>query len=348
MMTTFEFWKDRLIFFAGVWAFTVVVASFVIIVATGGVNAEYWRTITNIGVRAFFNFISYITIFSYIIRKLNHYFPFSNNDFIVPRLIVSAMATLFVAYNFAILNASFPFPEAMKSAQDNFFFILTITFFQCVIIFTVIEIYEMIKRNRTLKSSIEQLEKEKIKSQLEVLRQQVNPHFLFNSLNVLSELIHEDLDKSDLFIQHFAKVYRYVLEINQEAVVTLQKEFDFLSSYIFLQKIRFGETLQIQTELPQSALQQFVPPLSLQILFENAIKHNAISATAPLTISIKCENDILYIKNNFQELKTETKGAGIGLQNLKNKYKLISDKTPKFYLKDGFYMAELPLIQIEA
>ncbi|MEL7220295.1 MAG: histidine kinase, partial [Bacteroidota bacterium] len=244
--------------------------------------------------------------------------------------------------------AIFPFPAAMRTVQDDFLFIFLITFFQCGMIFTTLEIWEMIKRNRNLNITLAKVEKEKVESQLQVLRQQINPHFLFNSLNVLSELIHEDIEKSDLFIQHFAKVYRYVLQINQETIVTLQEELAFLDSYVFLQKIRFGDNLQVEIGVSQAALQKYVPPLSLQVLFENAIKHNAISASMPLCIKITTEQDVLKLTNTLQRLTPSKNETGIGQLNLKNKYELISEKLPDFYIDNGDYVSELPLISIES
>lgn len=323
----------------------MAVASFVIIVSTGGVNRLYWDTISNIAIRGVCNFGCYIVIFSIVIEVLSHYFPY-NGRYLFIRLFISAMIGLSIAYLSANINALFPFPAAMTAAQDDFLFIFIITFFQCGMIFTTLEIWEMIKRNRNLNVTLTQMEKEKITSQLQALRQQINPHFLFNSLNVLSELIHEDIEKSDLFIQHFARVYRYVLQINQETVVTLLQELAFLDSYIFLQKIRFGENLQVEIGVAKAALQQYVPPLSLQVLFENAIKHNTISTAGPLRIELKSEGDILKIVNTLQRHNTPPNGTGVGQVNLKNKYELISEQSPDFYIANGRYIAELPLIRI--
>ncbi|MEM9991410.1 MAG: histidine kinase [Bacteroidota bacterium] len=311
-------------------------------------NTLFWEAFQNLSVRAFFNFSGYIIIFSIVIDYLSKQFPYNKSKWIGLRLLISLAIGTTVAFTSAVINAYFPYPERLQFVNGDFLFVFIMSFFQCGMTFTTLQIWEMIKRNRQLSLSVAELEKQKIQSQLQALRQQINPHFLFNSLNVLSELIHEDIEKSDLFIQHFAKVYRYALELNQEAVVPLEKELDFLNSYIFLQKIRFGENLKIDTHFPQGTLQSYVPPLSLQVLFENAIKHNAVTSNKPLHIQMECQNGIFFMKNNLQKLKHSVTGTGIGLKNLRKKYALISEHLPNFYTKDGSYIAELPLIRLEA
>ncbi|MEM8526654.1 MAG: histidine kinase [Bacteroidota bacterium] len=344
-MWTLEFWRNRFFFFIGIWVFTLIVACSVLFLSIGSLNIVFWNSAQNISIRAIFNFGSYVVIFSIVIEVLSKRFPY-NGKWTWFRLLLSVLTGLVVSYISALINSQFPFPERMSAAGGDFLFVFIMSFFQCGMTFTTLEIWEMTKRNRKLSVSLAELEKEKMQSQLQALRQQVNPHFLFNSLNVLSELIHEDIEKSDLFIQHFSKVYRYALELNQESVVTVEKELEFLRSYIFLQKIRFGDSLRITTICSQFALQAHVPPLSLQLLFENAIKHNIITATLPLHIEMKCENGTISMKNNLQKLR-DSAGTGIGLKNLGRKYKLISEQSPRFYIRDGFYIAELPLIQLE-
>ncbi|MEM1215640.1 MAG: histidine kinase [Bacteroidota bacterium] len=343
---TSEFWRNRLFFFLGLWVINVLIASSVIIISTGEINTLYWRTIENIAIRGFVNFSIYVAVFSVVIEVLSKRFPY-NEKFVSIRLLLSVLIGLSVAYVSATINALFPFPLAMRALQGNFLFVFIFSFFQCGMVFSLLEIWAATRRNRALRWSINQLEKEQIKSQLHVLRQQINPHFLFNSLNVLSELIHEDLAKSDLFIQHFAKVYRYVLEINEETVVTLRQELAFLQSYLFLQRIRFGDNLRVEVIVPETVQDRYVPPLSLQVLFENAIKHNVISPEYPLSICVRYEaEEMLAISNNLQKIPIPKAGAGIGLRNLERKYRLISDRMPRFYAEADTYFAKLPLLTL--
>ncbi|MEM1118859.1 MAG: histidine kinase [Bacteroidota bacterium] len=345
-MISSNFWRHRFFFFITIWIFAMIIVGLTIVVVTGTTNAAFWEAMLNIGIRAFFLFGIYILLFSYVVNRLAHYIPYSSNRFLL-RFLLNVVIGVSVAYVSSVINVLFPFPTIFQASQNNFSLVFVISLFHVIAIFTALDIWNIIDTNRDLKLSVAQFEKEKVQSQLQALRNQINPHFLFNSLSVLSELMHDDLQKADLFIDYFAKVYRYVLEINQEILVPLAKEVEFLNAYIFLQKIRFGDSLQVAIQIPPTDLPQYLPPLSLQILFENAIKHNRISTAMPLTVEIGVENNRLYMTNNVQQMNTEkpAESTGIGLKNLASKYALISDKTPDFYLKDGQYIAELPLIQ---
>ena len=188
------------------------------------------------------------------------------------------------------------------------------------------------------------LEKENVVSIYKVLKNQVNPHFLFNSLSILSSLIYFDVKKADQFIKEFSNIYRYVLELKDENLVTLKRELDFLDSYIFLQKIRFGKELVIDKTIPSEVLQRYLPPLSLQIVFENALKHNMVSKKMPLKINIIKEQDYIVVKNNYNPRNEVKNSSKIGQENLRERYRLLSDKLPVFELVGKEYVAKLPLL----
>ncbi|MEL7120435.1 MAG: hypothetical protein AAFO07_13375, partial [Bacteroidota bacterium] len=120
-MRTAAFWRDRLIFFVAIWSFTMAIVSFILIVSTNGINEAYWNSILNIGIRAIFNFGSYILIFSIAINWLNRYFPY-NKKLLFYRLSISGVLILFVAYNFATINKNFPFPQVFQDVEDDFLF----------------------------------------------------------------------------------------------------------------------------------------------------------------------------------------------------------------------------------
>lgn len=192
----------------------------------------------------------------------------------------------------------------------------------------------------------EQLEKEQVISQNESLKSQINPHFLFNSLNVLSSLIHEDTNKAEEFIEEFASIYRYVLDVSNKQVVPLKKELDFIHSYFFLQKIRLGDSLKIDIRLNEDIIDLFVIlPLSLQLLVENAIKHNKISKGNPLTISIEMDNNYLVVKNNLQIRNENIVSTGIGLKNVRERYFLYNKSQPIFEQINNEFIAKIPLIK---
>jgi len=181
------------------------------------------------------------------------------------------------------------------------------------------------------KSAIEaeQLRSEKLASQYQSLKDQLNPHFLFNSLNALSNLVYEDADKSAAFIQKLSKIYRYVLDVQQEELVELDRELDFAKNYLDLQKIRFEENLNYKVDVP-NCKGCFLPPLSLQLLLENAIKHNIASQENPLYISILQKGDELWVSNSFQPKTSQNEpSTGVGLENIKSRYRLLSDRAPE-------------------
>lgn len=190
----------------------------------------------------------------------------------------------------------------------------------------------------------EQLRTEKLAGQYQSLKNQLNPHFLFNSLNVLTNLVYENADKSASFIQQLSKIYRYVLDVQQEELVSLADEIGFAQNYLSLQKIRFEENLvyDIKTDHIENF---YLPPLSLQLLLENAIKHNIVSMEHPLKIKIHQKEDVLIVTNNFQpKNKNEIESNGIGLENIKRRYELMSDKKPEIVETETEFSVTLPLL----
>lgn len=191
------------------------------------------------------------------------------------------------------------------------------------------------------------LEKELSQIRFEVLKNQINPHFMFNSLNVLSGLIGKDPEKAQLFVDEFSQIYRYVLESIEKPVVTLEDELGFVRSYMFLQQIRYGEHLLFSVNLPASLLQLFLPPLSLQTVLENAIKHNLVSASQPLSIDIYDEKGMLVVRNKLQPKISTRPSTRLGQRNMVKRYALISNMEPLFIVEASFYKVKLPLIPRE-
>lgn len=192
----------------------------------------------------------------------------------------------------------------------------------------------------------EQLKSEKLASQNQFLKDQLNPHFLFNSLNVLSNLVYENADRSAEFIQQLSKVYRYVLDVQREQLVSLNRELDFADHYLSLQKIRFENSLEYFIDVhPNQEL--YLPPLSLQLLLENAIKHNTASRERPLKIMIQQENDDLVVRNVLQpKISQDSFGNGIGLENIIKRYALLSYKSPTIRKTESEFIVMLPLLQL--
>jgi PAS domain S-box-containing protein len=189
------------------------------------------------------------------------------------------------------------------------------------------------------------LQKENLQSQFDVLKQQVNPHFLFNSLNVLTSLIRIEPDLAEKFTEHLAKVYRYVLENKDNELVPLRTELDFLDAYIFLLNIRFMGKLSVRINIPENQEDCLVIPLAMQLLIENAIKHNIMSKKSPLVIDIFIDEKFnLNIINNLQERETNMASTGVGLKNIQNRYLLLNNTEPEFEKTKTHFIARIPLV----
>ena len=188
------------------------------------------------------------------------------------------------------------------------------------------------------------LQKENLQSQFEVLRQQVNPHFLFNSLNVLTSLIKLEPDLAEQFTEHLSKVYRYVLENKDNDLVSLQTELDFLDAYIFLLNIRFMDKIIVKVDISEQKRECQILPLALQLLIENAIKHNAMSKRNPLKIDIFIDDEnVLHVENNLHERESHMASTGVGLRNIAHRYHLLELPEPGFVKTETKFIARVPL-----
>lgn len=228
----------------------------------------------------------------------------------------------------------------------NFF---TNSLSKAILLFTLFfGIYEALYYYTRLNQSEEdkkRLEKEKLWSQLENLNQQVNPHFLFNTLNSLSSLITEDPLEADRYLNEMAKVYRYLLENNKHELVTLQTEIKFIYSFYQLLKLRFSKGVELVIQTDPQYENYLLPPLTLQLLVENAVKHNITSKHQPLKIEILTTgNQLLTVKNNLQKKKEQPVSTKIGLNNIAVKYRLMEQEAITTKEEDGFFMVSLPLI----
>lgn len=192
------------------------------------------------------------------------------------------------------------------------------------------------------------LQKENLQSQFEVLKQQVNPHFLFNSLNVLTSLIKADPDLAETFTEKLSKVYRYVLENKEKDLVSLSTEMDFLNAYLFLINIRFSGKIIVEIDIDSKYAEYRVLPIAVQMLIENAIKHNTYSKTNPLLINIYTdENGNLIVCNNLKARETIMASTGVGLENITRRYALISDHVTVFTKTETHFIARLPLLKAD-
>lgn len=189
----------------------------------------------------------------------------------------------------------------------------------------------------------EQLKSEMLTYKYEALKNQINPHFMFNSLNVLSELVHEDQDLAVKFIQQFSDMYRYVLDSQEHDLIPLEEELAFLEKYIFLLKIRFEEKLQVDIDLECSP-QDLIVPIALQLIVENAVKHNEVSSQHPLKIEIKREENKVFIKNKVQAKMEKLPSNKIGLKNLAQQYAFFNEQI-EVLEKESYFIVSLPILK---
>lgn len=188
----------------------------------------------------------------------------------------------------------------------------------------------------------ERLKKEQISARYETLKNQVNPHFLFNSLNVLTELVHKDADQAERFIRQLSAVYRYILDSRDRETVTIEEEIQQLESYFFLLKIRFGDSFNSKIDV--QSLDRHIAPLTLQMLVENAVKHNEVSKSKPLFVTIREEQQHLIIENNLQLKQNVSDYSGVGLPNIEARYRFLTDQMVVTEQTTTHFRVKIPII----
>lgn len=197
-------------------------------------------------------------------------------------------------------------------------------------------------------SELERFKQESAEFQLAMLKSQVNPHFLFNSLNTLSSLIHRDTKKAADFVQKLAKVYRHVLENKEKELIYLSEELQFLEHYMDLLTTRFGDAIQFEWNIDKAVLQKHIAPLTLQMLVENAIKHNIRSKRKPLHIRLYTDKSLkLCVTNNIQPRKMVGFSSGIGLNNIQSRYQFLTEEKIEIMKNEQQFSVKIPLLESE-
>ena len=257
-----------------------------------------------------------------------------------------------ISYSLIILNSSY---YALKSIftdePPSFEQLFVANIYGFLIILPAISIYFGIHFLQSWKRSeveAERLQKESIKSQLDALKDHLDPHFLFNNLNILSSLIDKSKEQSKAYLDKFADVYRFILQNENSELIPLSRELEFLESYVYLIKIRFEDTISIEINIPDDLAQKTIPPLTLQMLLENAIKHNMVTEIRPLRINFGVEDDYIAVVNNLQEKKINgAKIQGSGLKNIKDRYSYFTQKEIVIKKEDSNFIVKVPLLEID-
>jgi two-component system, LytTR family, sensor kinase len=208
-------------------------------------------------------------------------------------------------------------------------------------------VFFFFKEYRTQWQEAEELRRNSAMAEMEMIKSQINPHFLFNNLNVLSGMVIKDNPEANKFIEEFSKVYRYILNNQQKELVELNSELEFIQPYIFLLKKRFNEGLEVDITIADKYKQLYVVPAAIQMLIENAIKHNVISRHKPLHIEIHSNgNNTLIVKNNLQLRTALVPSSRIGLQNIRRRYEIISDRSINVQQSEKEFEVTLPLLHL--
>ena len=265
--------------------------------------------------------------------------------------LVRVFIQLFLGFGVAFLIASIillcltpVFNHLQYFHDESILQILLIPFFNCMFGAALYEGIYYFTRYKEAELRSKELEKSNSQAQLSMLKTQINPHFLFNSLNTLSYLVDEDTEKSQEFIVQLSNVYRNIIELSNQKLISVQKEMDFLDSFIYLIKARFGNKIAINIDIDSKKLAAMIIPLSLQMLIENAIKHNVISAATPLVINIISDDKYLICSNLIKLRTTVSHSTKIGLQNIENRYKLVSNESIIITKENGNFTVKIPLL----
>ncbi len=256
------------------------------------------------------------------------------------------ISTLILLYFILLLPFRIVFPDVEIPADR-------IRFNNVVMAIIILFFYYYVERERSKKQLQKEmlrtarLQKENFEAQLQNLKNQVNPHFLFNSLNVLGSLIPVDPEKATEFTAKLSEVYRAFLQNSEKELIPLEEELEIARAYMYLLKTRFGEAIEFKIAIEEPAKELLLPPGALQALLENAVKHNGSTRKEPLVIHIKTQNDRLVVTNKLKSRRNKVTGTGTGLKNIENRYRYLSDQLPEFQKTETHYIAALPLLKLD-
>ena len=262
------------------------------------------------------------------------------------RVAISFILTLVVCNllgkGFVFLHQHFDVP-AINATLHHYLHPLRDILIACIVTGTCYLEYQNLRSRRMLLEN-EQLRTENLVNQYETLKSQLNPHMLFNSLNTLYSLIRESPQKAQQFLQELSRVMRYTLHDNLAHTVSLAEEMEFVHSYTYLLQMRYEDNLHFEIDIPQEALTRKLPPMAVQMLVENAVKHNEISNRHPLTIHIGAKDGQLCISNRLQPKLSSSSGTCIGLANLSKRYQLLFGQNITIEETETDFKVTLPLI----
>ncbi len=250
------------------------------------------------------------------------------------------LSTLIYYVSMAVMehsNLEDEIPESMRRLSMGFGLVFTIFLVTSLIMMRMVDKWVFAQRE------IDELKREKIKLDYNALQDQLNPHYLFNNLSVLKSLIMYDKDSAIKFTENFTDVYRYVLQSKDKMTISLKDELVFIDAFVGTHQERLGEGLIVKASVKKELLSKEIPPLTVQLLIENAIKHNIASSESPLNIDIYSKGEYLVVKNNIQ-LKDTSYSTKTGLKNLVKRYGILTKNEVVIKSKNGIYKVKVPLL----
>ncbi|WP_394970989.1 sensor histidine kinase [uncultured Croceitalea sp.] len=289
-----------------------------------------------------FRFV-FVGLFFWIVIQFNANWKYEIKiPSVTKRLVVSVLLNLGVFAVFVIVfNFLYPLMVQNIGTKElglihfiNFIIAVVLVFLSDVLRYQLIHNEDVMEKER--------LKREKLKSELSALKNQVNPHFLFNSLNSLNTLIREN-QPATIFVNKLSYLYRYILQSGNKDLVTLKEELEFLESYVHLIKTRYQDRFSITVRIENNCHSAKVPTMALQLLVENAVKHNEISENTPLHITIFIDENHLVVQNNIQPKSTYVDSTGNGLANLNQRYKMLKGSSIVITSTNNIFSVKLPL-----
>lgn len=254
------------------------------------------------------------------------------------RIVVNGVLAVLIAVMLVIIG-NLPFISDMAG------FVKTIAFWKSVAAMTLLNVILIAAVDDMMQMVANRnLQKENAILQYRQLKSQINPHFLFNSLNVLVSTINKDRDAAVEYTKKLSAVYRYVLTQDLQDTVTLKEEIDFIDNYIGILRVRFDKGLEFRFDINPDDMPKSIPPMSLQLLIENAVKHNAVLPDDSLVINILTEHSFLIVSNNLKPRVSCNPGIGIGLKNLSKKYEIIAGTDISVLKDSNTFTVKLPLL----
>ncbi|WP_162927210.1 sensor histidine kinase [Flavobacterium anhuiense] len=262
----------------------------------------------------------------------------------MPRFIFQLLLHILIVSTLVVLFFNIDLPQ--KFGYDDLLLrrAIIIGFIFSILITTGLTAEQLLIKWNESKLEASENKKQALQSELNALKLQLDPHFLFNNLSTLTSLIEENQVTAVQYVTNLSAVYRYVLSNRNKNMIVLKTELDFIKEYLFLYQIRYGASIVIDIADNVGHLNKFIAPLTLQLLIENAIKHNSFSTAMPLLITISFEDQWIIVQNNKSPKFTKEPGEGIGLAHIYHSYKLLGDMLPVVHDLETTFEVRIPLL----